>query len=199
MKDNLYAQISKKIEEIEKLSAAEIVFVVKNKSSNYFLHSSVYSFIITMFFLFLILETELFFASYIAVFICVFLFSLLLILTYYFDIYNFFIPNQTKKTSAQEKAGYFFYKYDVYKTKNRIGLLIYISLCENIACLLADTGIKNAIHENEWNKLIYMFNKSKKSPEALLYNLDNIAKILIEKLPVQEGKINEIKNIPEKE
>jgi len=81
------------------------------------------------------------------------------------------------------------------KTENHTGVLLYVSLMERRAVLLADASVKNLCPEETWSQTLQslLVNLRQKGlTEALEETLLDIGKILSEKLPLEKNDQNEI-------
>ncbi len=64
------------------------------------------------------------------------------------------IPTDTLDRQAQLRAEAAFLEEEVFRTRDRTGILIFLALFERRAVILADEGIHRAVPAGEWDRLI---------------------------------------------
>jgi len=64
------------------------------------------------------------------------------------------VPKRIMKQKVQERAIRHFVESGVYNTRDRTGILIFISLIEHQVILLADSGINDKIKQKEWQQMV---------------------------------------------
>ncbi len=170
-KTNLY----KTIENIESHSQAEIVVMVK-KSSSHYKHVSlwfafVFMIVVYSFFMFAPIE----FNVYHMYFFVISSFLLSYFVHSLLDSFrSLFISRLAKQKSVEISARAIFQKAGIGHTKNRIGILFYVSLFEKIVYILPDSGAESAIPNAEWESMREDF--------ASIFVTKNVASSLLEKL-----------------
>ena len=91
-----------------------------------------------------------------------------------------------------------FYSEQLYKTRDENGILIYISVFEKKAWILADRGIDAKIEQSEWDEIVAELTEGFKKGnccEALCSAVTKVGMILEESFPIQEDDINELHNL----
>ena len=65
-----------------------------------------------------------------------------------------FVPASVKRMHAHRRAMEQFIAQDIYTTKGRTGILIFVSLAERYAEIIADTGIHAKVTEGTWQEIV---------------------------------------------
>jgi len=189
-------KLYKSISEIENNSMVEIVTIIKSKSGRY-------------------RETSLWCAVIFMIFIYTFFmfapieFNVYLI--YIFTILGFFagfaacelihplqklaIPKKQINKNVELFARAIFQKGGIRHTKEKIGVLFFISLFEEKTMIIPDRGAETAIPAEEWEKINLGFQnifKSQNIPDAIISELNNCLPIFSKYIPPVENDINEL-------
>jgi putative membrane protein len=88
-----------------------------------------------------------------------------------------------------------FYKSEVSMTKNRTGILIFVSMLEHKIEVLADCGISDEVSTDYWNELVSHLGQKiaqGKLAEGMVQAIENCGEILSTHFPRKENDINEI-------
>lgn len=107
------------------------------------------------------------------------------------------IPKSVKEEKVKEKAQLSFMDYGVSKTRDRTGVLIFISNLEKKVLILADTGIAAIYPNSSWQKQVdRIINgiKSNNFAPELEKVIIEIGKVLSENFPIKEDNTNELPN-----
>lgn len=99
---------------------------------------------------------------------------------------------------VQNSALTSFFTERLYKTRDENGILIFISLLERRAWILADQGINERISPEKWEEAISMITtgiQKKRQCEALCKAIEKIGAILEKEFPVQDDDTNELKDL----
>ena len=64
------------------------------------------------------------------------------------------IPSDTLDRRAQLRAEAAFLEEEMYRTRDRTGILIFVAVFEHRAVILADEGIHRAVPAGEWDRLV---------------------------------------------
>ncbi len=92
------------------------------------------------------------------------------------------VSRQKMKQRSAAMAERVFGEYKLFETKNRTGILIFISLFEHKIEILPDKGLKEKIAEDEWLKVIEEMKpalKRKAFEEAFTSSISKITEILL--------------------
>ena len=90
-----------------------------------------------------------------------------------------------------------FYKHNVSMTKDRTGIMIFISLLERKVEVLADCGINEKVENNYWNQIVTnLVSKIKEGSIAigLCEAILDCGKSLESSFPIKDNDVNEISN-----
>ena len=186
------------IEDIESNSLVELVVMIKAQSGEY-RDVSFYAGILTLF----ITYTYLMFAPAVFEVYSIYFMTVSAFVIGYSVVE--FIPyvkrllvskkRQNKQVEIYGRA--IFQKGGIRHTKEKVGVLIYVSFFEQKVYILADRGAETAVPAEEWNKINTDFqNIFKKSDfdTELISNLKNCDSIFSKYIPSQEDDVNELPN-----
>lgn len=112
-------------------------------------------------------------------------------------IKSFFVFGSEKSEQVFKRARIEFYENRITNTKEKIGVLIFISMIEHQVVILADKKISDALPEDTWQKsvnIIIKNMKSKKMFEGLSLGLKELSLPLIKHFPVKPNDKNELSN-----
>lgn len=65
-----------------------------------------------------------------------------------------FIPDATEQQRVDERAAMAFLDEEVFLTRDRTGILIFLSLFEHRVRILGDTGINELVKQEEWDEIV---------------------------------------------
>ena len=102
-----------------------------------------------------------------------------------------------KGKSVKQLAEKEFFKLGVSNTKDKTGILIFLSLEDRKFFILADSGINAKVNPETWDKIKDemqgMFQKGEFS-KGLIYGVDEVGKILSTHFPIKADDTNELSN-----
>lgn len=110
---------------------------------------------------------------------------------------RFIIPRSAMEEKVNQRAVQHFMQSGVYKTKDRTGILIFISDLERRVELMADDGISKKIPQEKWNEIVNHIIEGihrDKTAQHLVDAIKECGKLLAEHNPVQPDDINELKD-----
>lgn len=128
-------------------------------------------------------------------------FSTFIIITLFYFIGNIssidrvIVPRNIRNRKVQERATRYFMESGVYNTKDRTGILIFISLMEHRVELLADSGINQKIDDKKWQNIVDNIIKGIKQKEItshLVESIDECGELLAKHFPIQVDDENEL-------
>lgn len=190
-------QLWKTIADIEDNSQVEIVVIIRDKSENYTdipcywgIWLSFLSFTYVMFSPDIFTDAVIYLTPFL-----VFLISYSI--SYIPIIRRLSISKNRSKRNVEIMARALFQKGGLYHTQNKIGILIYVSLLEQIVYIVADRGIELAVPVEDLEKLKTDFNrvfKTRYIASALIHQLQQSKMIFQQYLPALEDDINELPN-----
>jgi putative membrane protein len=189
--------ISKRIENLEKSSSAELVAVVTKRSKRYKYIASILnicivfsiSFFITFFTTFSNIELL---QIQLLVFIGIFL-----LLERFDNLILYFLPKAYKKAKASQNAHEQFFNLGLNRTKTNQAIMFFVSLDEKYVEIITDTTICKKIKDEYWQIIIDEFILDVKKNElskGYLKAIESCSHILIKEFPIQENDKNELSN-----
>lgn len=106
-------------------------------------------------------------------------------------------------TSARERAtqvrvlaASVFHDRGVANTGEETGVLVYLSLMEQRMEVLADRGILESVPTMEWNRIVDEASSKTATTDTLLQVIRELKPLLERHLPVGEGDVDELCNVP---
>ncbi len=210
-KENL-EKISKAVKEAESKTAGEIATTFARESDNYASYELTFAvicgfiyFTIMMFFTKPVEKIiHDMFWDYSTDYLLIFYgFSTFLVIALFYLLANFsiidrlIVPRRAMRRKVTERAVRCFMESGVYNTRDRTGILIYISALERRVELLADSGISAKIPQEKWDDIVHHIIigiKKNKCVEHLSQSIRECGKLLTEHFPIQAGDVNELKD-----
>ena len=195
--------IEKEIASVERITSGEIVPVITNISSKYRSSELIASILFSYLFAFVVYEINgfLFWNNKINVFgfiIISFVGVLLGLLMFKSDLLRrLILSKKVMDQKVHDSAFSAFYKYGVNKTKNKTGILIYISLFEKRVVVVADEGINSKVKQTDWNSVVDIIIKgikAKKAKQGIIDGVESCRSLLKEHFPVLADDVNELNN-----
>lgn len=184
------------IEEIEDQSMVEIVVIAKPRSASYnevpLLWGIATAFVITSVLMFIPYEID----SYYIYLFAIAAFFIAALLTFVLPpMRKLFVRKKSINRAVEIMARAIFQKGKVRNTKEKIGVLFYVSLFEKQVYILPDMGAQEMVPDGEWEKISrdFMTIFSKANPaEALLVELKKCQPVFSKYIPPIENDINEL-------
>jgi putative membrane protein len=109
-----------------------------------------------------------------------------------------FISQKEIEEEVQEAATISFFREGLYQTRDRTGILIFISVFERRVWILGDQGINSKVSNDEWDKIIRMITdgiKQKNQADAICQAVKETGQLLKTHFPIRAGDQNELKNL----
>ncbi len=109
-----------------------------------------------------------------------------------------FISQREIEEEVQEAATISFFREGLYQTRDRTGILIFISVFERQVWILGDQGINSKVSKDQWNKIIRMITdgiKQKNQAAAICRAVREAGQLLKTHFPVRSDDQNELKNL----
>ena len=128
-------------------------------------------------------------------------FSTFIVITIFYFIGNIssidrlIVPKKIRLQKVQERATRYFMESGVYNTKDRTGILIFISILERRVELLADSGINEKISAEKWQNIVNNIIKGIKQKDIaahLTESINECGDLLTEHFPIQADDKNEL-------
>lgn len=205
-------QISKAVTEAEKSTSGEIAVVVAKQSCDYAVYELTFAVIVGLISMILglvyyskidkMIMDMIWSNSTIITTSVIGLGSFVIMIIFYFlanipMIDRLIIPKSIKDQKVHEKAQLSFLNYEVSKTKERTGILIFISKLERRVEILADIGIAEIYPNDSWQKQVDRIIagiKDKHFADELAKVILDLGKVLVKNFPAHEVNINELPN-----
>lgn len=197
LNENEKELISKEIEDLEKLSSAELVAVVAKKSSNY----KYASLMISIFCVFLI-SFVLYFVKEVSTLelleyqLLVFV-GINLLFEKFDNLILKILPQNYKYRKASLYAKEQFDNLRLNRTKSKQAIMFFVSLDERYVKIITDSEISKEIPNEFWQQLVFEFAENVKREDFLngyLKALRTSKAILIKHFPIQDNDVNELSN-----
>lgn len=190
--------ISKEIENLEKLSSAELVAVITKRSSNYKNSLLIFSIILVFLasFLLYFFKEDLYTLELLQYQILIFIGINLFFQTFH-NLFLKLIPKFYKDKIASLYAKKQFYNLGLNRTKTKQAIMFFVSLDEKYVEIITDTEISKKIPNEFWHQVISEFTYDIKNEDflnAYLKALKASKAILIQHFPISKDDINELPN-----
>jgi putative membrane protein len=146
-------RISAAIKAAEATTAGEIVCVLARASSDYMTYATAWSALIALIAPWFLLALtnlsvrEIFLAQIV-------LFVVLFLILSESSLHRFLIPGRVRRAQAHRAAMEQFMVRGMARKKNRAGVLIFVSLAEHYARIVADEGIASKVEQSVWQDAI---------------------------------------------
>jgi putative membrane protein len=130
-------------------------------------------------------------------FIPVFLLSYWIVSTKRF-LARMFISKEEMESEVEEEATTSFFTERLFETRENNGILLFISVFEKKAWILADRGINERIKQNEWQKIVDKLTseiRQGNNAEGLCEAIKSIGLILKGNFPYRRDDIDELHNL----
>ena len=106
-------------------------------------------------------------------------------LTFFFPTFRIqMVSNDTIERRVMQRAGEAFLEREIFSTKKRIGILLFISVKERKVLILADAGINKIVDNSEWQHIVddvIRYIKKNNTAEGIVNAIEQCAALLIEK------------------
>jgi putative membrane protein len=134
---------------------------------------------------------------FLALFVPVFLIAHYLIQTFS-SLKRSFLFGSEMDAEVENSALAAFFTERLYKTRDANGILIFISLLEHRAWIIADSGISERIPQEQWQDAVAVITngiREQKQCQALCEAIGMVGDILEKEFPVQDDDMNELHNL----
>ena len=112
-------------------------------------------------------------------------------------IFRFAITKKELEEEVYQKALEMFHAQGVSNTRDRTGILIYVSYLERQVIILADQGIHSKVPENAWDEIVSNMIasiKRGKIGEAYMTAIKSCGDYLAKEFPIKDDDTNELSN-----
>ncbi len=195
-----HARVTAAIRDAEEKTAGEIYCVVARSSDSYFfpaafmLALAMLAIGLVVAFLFEYwwyeLRIPVFVAAQLLAFLCA-----LLVLELFPGLRIWLVPRRLKYRHAHANAMKQFLARNVHITTARTGVLLFVSLAERYAEVVADAGINQKVSQETWNSVVGRLiegAREKRLADGFIAAIGIVASLLSDHFPVSENDINEL-------
>lgn len=201
LKEPDFQKIEDVIAEVEEQTSGEIVPVIVKKSSSVGHIPLTLTLIITL----MLVIGEMPFSDWLWVRPWVWLWPLLILVIYLLSIFlarifwvqKLFVPEKDEMEQVHQRACLEFYLNRVQGTSKRTGVLIFVSVMEKKAVILADEGISSKLPPETWNNLLMDFRVKLNEGqwvEGFTEAIRECGKLLKTHFPISDSSENQLKN-----
>src|SRR5688572_6788255 len=180
----------------ERRTAGELVVVVAERSADYAVFRAGLAASLTV--AFAIEATRLFDAALWLLLSCqLAVGALLYALLGHAAVLRWFVPKRVREEAVLQRAFSVFVQSGVANTRDRSGVLVFVSEAERRAIILADQGINTRVAANEWQAdidTLLQAIRERQAARGLLAVIERIGSILAESFPPQPDDQNELPN-----
>jgi putative membrane protein len=110
------------------------------------------------------------------------------------------VPDEVIDQRVLRRAEAAFLHEEVFKTRDRTGILVFLALTEHRALILADSGIHQAVPKEQWQQLasgLAAGIKEGRAKEALIETIKACGALLVEhRLDIRHDDTNELADTP---
>ncbi|WP_137388628.1 TPM domain-containing protein [Rhodoligotrophos defluvii] len=190
------ARITQAITKAEEATSGEIVAVLAHRSDDYdyipVLWASLAALVVPFPLIFL---TRLGAADIYTIALAVFL---ALALTFSLPgLIRYVIPRRLQELRVHRRAAEQFLARNLHTTEARTGVLLFVSLAERIAVVLADEGINAKVTQETWQSIIDRLTSeiaAGRLTDGLIAAIDDCGKVLAAHFPPTPGQLDELPN-----
>lgn len=111
---------------------------------------------------------------------------------------RFLLIKKEIRQEVEEHAVTGFFQEQLYETRGKNGILIFISVFEHHVVILGDSGINEKIDPGSWEKMvdhIVTGIKNNRQCDAICEVIEEIGTVLQSHFPIREDDINELHNL----
>jgi putative membrane protein len=109
-----------------------------------------------------------------------------------------FISRKEIDAEVKEAAVTHFFNHGLYRTRDKTGVLVLISVFERRVWVLADQGIDAKVPQGQWEDIVKMITdgiKQKRAAEAICAAVEKMGDLLKAHFPIKAGDTDELKNV----
>jgi putative membrane protein len=109
-----------------------------------------------------------------------------------------FISRKEIDAEVKEAAVTHFFNHGLYRTRDKTGVLVLISVFERRVWVLADQGIDAKVPQGQWEDIVKMITdgiKQERAAEAICAAVEKMGDLLKAHFPIKAGDTDELKNV----
>jgi putative membrane protein len=195
-----HARVSRAIKQAEQATSGEIFCVLSRRSDSYFLAAGFVLACAVMITTFIISWLSYFnwydFDAYVFPGVQIAAFALSLLVIWFWPSLRLrLVPKSLCYRRAHSNAVRQFLAHNIHATADRTGIVIFISLAERYAEILADSGISSKIEQAEWNRIVATMTETVSRgqiADALIEAVQQSGSLLVTHFPAPSGNRNEL-------
>lgn len=107
------------------------------------------------------------------------------------------VPHRLRFAAAHANASRQFLAHNIHLTRSRTGVLIFVSLAERYAEVVADSGIDGKVEQALWDDIIRDLTQSAAAgrvTDGFIEAIDKVGAVLAKHFPVSPGDSDELEN-----
>ena len=111
---------------------------------------------------------------------------------------RYFISRKEIDAEVKEAAVTHFFYHGLYRTRDKTGVLVLISVFERHVWVLADEGINAKVPKGQWQSIVKMITdgiKQKRATDAICAAVGKIGDLLKVHFPIKPDDIDELENV----
>jgi putative membrane protein len=187
------------IQEIERSTDAELVVVVRARSTSYAHADYLFGFTVAFIVLLVILFVPFSFPEYFVPIDVAVAFVIGSIISWRSNsIRRLFSTEKFRRNAVRTAAAAMFYEAGIANTNAEMGVLIYLSLMERQLELIADRGVLKKVPAHDWNHEIFDLHKQGENPDPKGFQdaIQRFGKVLAAHVPATGENPNELPDMP---
>lgn len=192
------ARIAQAVRRVERTTSGELVTVIARRSDDYTLVPWIWATLLALMLPGLLqlfgVQTP-FISAYVSQ---VVLFVAVLVLLQWSPLKMRLVPNAVKLAHAQRLAREQFFTRQLHKTRDRTGVLIFVSVAEHYVEILADEGINQAVPANAWHEMVAALIaqvKAGNTAAGFIETIEACGAHLANHFPTRPDDTNELPNV----
>lgn len=198
--DEDHARITKAIRAVEKTTSGEVFAVVARQSDDYFFvagfMAALWALLIGLAIALasLFVDIDITVATLASAQIASFLASLL-VFRIFPAVRLWFVPRSIAYRRASNNAVRQFLAQGIHTTSDRSGVLIFVSLAEHYAEIIADSGINEKVDQTQWDAMVATLTEHARRgrvADGFIAVIENAGALLSQHFPPVKGEKNEL-------
>lgn len=112
-------------------------------------------------------------------------------------LFRFLISNASLDAAVSGRAHQYFSQLGVHQTRERSGILIFLSEFERRVVLLGDRGIHSFVGDRGWQKAVQQLTQGiqgKRATDAVIQCIEHFGDVLAAEFPRRSDDVNELSN-----
>jgi putative membrane protein len=185
------------VRELEARSCAEVVVEIRSRSGSYAHADARFASLFAFLALFALLFSPwTFHPGWVVADVAIAWFAGRFIATKSDALRRLFVSGRECAGHVRATAAAAFYERGIANTSGETGVLVMLSMLERRIEVLADRGILRGVPPEEWNALVTHARERNANAQILLETIHALTPILSHHLPVREGDVDELCNVP---